>query len=78
MASIGVVAGSADHVQPALLDAHVEHTGRQPSHCETKTVSPQLRSHLTHTGRSVWTSFAIFVASSSLDLGQILFDQSSS
>jgi hypothetical protein len=27
MASIGVVAGSADHVQPALLDEHVEHTG---------------------------------------------------
>jgi hypothetical protein len=27
IASIGVVAGSADHVQPALLDEHVEHTG---------------------------------------------------
>jgi hypothetical protein len=27
MASIGVVAGSADHVQPALLDEHVEQTG---------------------------------------------------
>jgi len=55
MASIGVVSGSADHVQPALFDKHLEHTGREPSHCETKRVSPRLRSHFTHTGRVTLT-----------------------